>query len=84
MDYGDYNSTVTDNLIQEALTQAPAATAQISDLWHQASEQSMKDAAFIPLVQAGVPIFKSANVMNPVYLPINEAYDITNVWLNNA
>jgi hypothetical protein len=44
----------------------------------------MKDAAFIPLVQAGVPIFKSSNVMNPVYLPINEAYDITNVWLNNA
>jgi hypothetical protein len=31
-----------------------------------------------------VPIFKSANVMNPVYLPINEAYDITNVWLSNA
>jgi peptide/nickel transport system substrate-binding protein len=84
VDYGDYNSSVTDNLIQEALTQAPSATTQISDLWHQVSEQSMKDAAFIPLVQAGVPIFKSANVMNPVYLPINEAYDITNVWLNNA
>ena len=69
---------------QEALTQAPSATAQISDLWHQVSQQSMKDAAFIPLVQAGVPIFKSSNVMNPVYLPINEAYDVTNLWLSNA
>jgi hypothetical protein len=35
-------------------------------------------------VQAGVPILKSSNVMNPVYLPINEDYDITNVWLSNA
>jgi ABC-type transport system substrate-binding protein len=84
VDYGDYNSTVTDNLIDEALTQAPADTTQISNLWHQVSEQSMKDAAFIPLVQAGVPILKSSNLMNPVYLPINEDYDITNVWLSNA
>ncbi len=84
VDYGDYNSTVTDNLINEALTQAPADTTQITNLWHQVSQQSMKDAAFIPLVQAGVPILKSSNLMNPVYLPINEDYDITNVWLSNA
>jgi ABC-type transport system substrate-binding protein len=84
VDYGDYNSTVTDSLINEALTQAPADTAQISNLWHQVSEQSMKDAVFVPLVQAGVPILKSSNLMNPVYLPINEDYDITNVWLSNA
>jgi peptide/nickel transport system substrate-binding protein len=84
VDYGDYNSTVTDNLINEALTQPPADTTQITNLWHQVSQQSMKDAAFIPLVQAGVPILKSSNLMNPVYLPINEDYDITNVWLSNA
>jgi ABC-type transport system substrate-binding protein len=84
VDYGDYNSLETDGLIEKALTQAPTATAQIADLWHQVSQQSMKDAVFIPLVQAGVPILKSSNVMNPVYLPINEDYDITNVWLSNA
>jgi ABC-type transport system substrate-binding protein len=84
VDYGDYNNPVTDNLIQKALTQPPSATTQISNLWHQVSVQSMKDSAFIPLVQAGVPIFKSSNLMNPVYLPINENYDVTNVWLSNG
>jgi ABC-type transport system substrate-binding protein len=84
VDYGDYDSAVTNGLIEQALTAAPTATSQISELWHQVSQQSMKDAVFIPLVQAGVPILKSSNVMNPVYLPINEDYDITNVWLSNA
>jgi peptide/nickel transport system substrate-binding protein len=84
VDYGDYNNTVTNNLVQQALTQPSTDTAQISDLWHQASEQSMKDAAFIPLVNAEVPLYKSSQVMNPVYLPINENYDITNVWLSNG
>jgi ABC-type transport system substrate-binding protein len=84
VDYGDYNSPVTENFVQEALTQPSTATAKISELWHEASEQTMKDAALIPLDIVNVPLFKSSQVMNPVYLPINENYDITNVWLSNG
>jgi peptide/nickel transport system substrate-binding protein len=83
VDYGDYNSPVTNHLIQQALAQPSTATAKISDLWHQASVQSMKDAAFIPLATVEVPLYKSTRLMNPVYLPINENYDITNVWLSH-
>ena len=81
VDYGDYNSPVTNNLVHEALTQPSTATAKISELWHQVSVQDMKDAAQIPLVTDNVPLLKSSQLMNPVYLPINENYDITNVWL---
>jgi peptide/nickel transport system substrate-binding protein len=84
VDYGDYNSPVTENFVQQALTQPSTATAKISELWHEASEQTMKDAALIPLDIVNVPLLKSSQVMNPVYLPINENYDITNVWLSNG
>jgi ABC-type transport system substrate-binding protein len=82
VDYGDYNSPVTNQLIKQALSQPSTASAKISDLWHQASVQAMKDAALIPLATVAVPLYKSTRLMNPVYLPINENYDITNVWLN--
>ena len=84
VDYGDYNSPITNSLIQQALQQPSTATAKINELWHQASVQSMKDGAFIPLATVGVPLYKSTRLMNPVYLPINENYDITNVWLSNG
>jgi ABC-type transport system substrate-binding protein len=82
VDYGDYNSPVTNQLIKQALSQPSTASAQINDLWHQASVQTMKDAALVPLATVAVPLYKSTRLMNPVYLPINENYDITNVWLN--
>ncbi len=84
VDYGDYNSPITENFVQQALTQPSTATAKISELWHEASEQTMKDAALIPLDIVGVPLFKASQVQNAVYLPINENYDITNVWLSNG
>ena len=84
VDYGDYNSPITENFVQQALTQPSTATAKIDELWHEASVQTMKDAALIPLDTVGVPLFKSSQLMNPVYLPINENYDITNVWLSNG
>jgi ABC-type transport system substrate-binding protein len=82
VDYGDYNSPITESFVQQALTQPSTATAKISELWHEASMQSMKDASLIPLDTVNVPLYKSSRLMNPVYLPINENYDITNVWLN--
>jgi peptide/nickel transport system substrate-binding protein len=84
VDYGDYNSPVTENYVQQALTQPSTATAKISELWHDASVQTMKDAALIPLDLVQTPLYKSSQLMNPVYLPINENYDITNVWLSNG
>lgn len=83
VDYGDYNSPVTNRLVRQALATPGSQLDQIASLWHQASLQSMKDAAFIPLAEVGVPLMKSSRVHNAVYLPINENYDITNLWLSN-
>jgi hypothetical protein len=44
----------------------------------------MADAALIPLATVDVPLYKSSRLMNTVYLPINENFDITNVWLKNG
>lgn len=84
VDYGDYNSPTTNSLVRQALALPVTQAAKVDDLWHQVSMQSMKDAAFIPLVTVDVPLYKSSRLMNPVYLPINQAYDVTNVWLKSA
>jgi peptide/nickel transport system substrate-binding protein len=84
VDYGDYNSPITNGLVQQALSLPSSESAKVADLWHQASMQTMTDAALIPLNIVDVPLYKSSRVMNPVYLPINENFDITNVWLKNG
>jgi ABC-type transport system substrate-binding protein len=83
VDYGDYNSPTTNTLVQQALSLPSSEEAKVGDLWHQISVQSMKDAAFIPLASVDVPLYKSSRLMNTAYLPINQNYDITNVWLKN-
>jgi peptide/nickel transport system substrate-binding protein len=83
VDYGDYNSPITNGLVEQALSLPSSEQAKVSDLWHQVSVQSMTDAAFIPLAIVDVPLYKSSRLMNTVYLPINENFDITNVWLKN-
>ncbi|MCW2599261.1 MAG: transporter substrate-binding protein [Frankiales bacterium] len=84
VDYGDYNSPVTNGLVAQALSLPVSQAAKVDDLWHQVSLQSMQDAAFIPLTSIDVPLYKSSRLMNPVYLPINQNYDITNVWLKTG
>ncbi|MDT5302418.1 MAG: peptide/nickel transport system substrate-binding protein [Mycobacterium sp.] len=83
VDYGDYNSPITNGLVEQALSLPSSEQAKVSDLWHQVSVQSMKDAAFVPLAIVDVPLYKSSRLTNTLYLPINENFDITNVWLKN-
>jgi peptide/nickel transport system substrate-binding protein len=82
VDYGDYNSPITNNLIEQALSLPSSQVLQVANLWQQASLQAMRDAALVPLATVDVPLYKSSRLQNTVYLPINENFDITNVWLN--
>jgi peptide/nickel transport system substrate-binding protein len=84
VDYGAYNSPITNGLVQQALALPSSEQAKVDELWHQVSMQSMKDAVFIPLCSVDVPLYKSSRLMNTAYLPINQNYDITNVWLKNG
>jgi hypothetical protein len=58
--------------------------SQAASYWHQADEQVMADAAFIPFQTQLTPLFRSARVHNAIYLPFNQQYDITQVWLSNS
>jgi peptide/nickel transport system substrate-binding protein len=78
-DWGGYDDPTVDSLV----TQAESATtlAAAARLWHQADEQVMKDAAFIPFQTSLTPLFRSARVHNAIFIPFSEYYDITQVWL---
>jgi ABC-type transport system substrate-binding protein len=80
VDYGDYNSPVVNALIDKAESAPDASTA--ATYWHQADEQIMKDAAFIPFETQKVPAFHSSRVKNALWSPFAQSYDITNLWLN--
>jgi ABC-type transport system substrate-binding protein len=80
VDYGDYNSPTVNALIDKAESAPSAATA--ATYWHQADEQIMKDAAFIPFETQKVPAFHSSRVKNALWSPFAQSYDITNLWLN--
>jgi ABC-type transport system substrate-binding protein len=80
-DWGGYDNPTVDSLV----TQAESATtvAAASALWHQADEQVMKDAAFIPFETSLTPLFRSARVHNAIFIPFAEYYDVTQVWLSS-
>jgi peptide/nickel transport system substrate-binding protein len=84
VDYGDYDNTVVNKLIDKASSLSASQTAEVADTWSQVSLQSMKDAAFIPLVSQNLPLYTSSRVHNAVFLPINGNFDITNIWLSGG
>ena len=80
-DWGGYDNPSVDSLV----TQAESATtiAAAASLWHQADEQVMKDAPFIPFETSLTPLFRSSRVHNAIFIPFSEYYDITQVWLSS-
>ncbi|MEZ0092665.1 ABC transporter substrate-binding protein [Streptacidiphilus sp. EB129] len=79
-DWGDYNSTATNALIDQALSAPTVAAA--GALWHQTDVQIMQDAAFIPFETQKTALFRSTRVHNAIFFPLSQAYDITQVWLS--
>jgi len=80
-DWGGYDNPSVDSLV----TQAESATTitAAAALWHQADEQVMKDAPFIPFQTQLTPLFRSARVHNAIFIPFAEYYDVTQVWLSS-
>jgi ABC-type transport system substrate-binding protein len=84
VDYADYNSPIVNGLVKKALSLPASKEAEVAEAWHQVSVQTEKDSPYIPLVSQTVPMYHSTRLMNTLYLPINENFDITNVWLKGA
>jgi len=83
--YGCYNSTALDGLIKNAEAATSLTTA--GSLWHQADENVMKDAVFVPLLNQLAPYYSSSRVHNAgssavVYAPNIGGPDVTNLWLS--
>jgi ABC-type transport system substrate-binding protein len=78
--YG-YDDKGVDALVAQAETATTLTAA--AGLWHQADEQVMADAAFIPIETNLKPLFRSARVHNAIFLPLSGSYDITQIWLSN-
>jgi peptide/nickel transport system substrate-binding protein len=78
--FGFYNNpAVTALTNQGSTTGSPAAAAQV---WAQADQQVMKDAAIYPIDQQFQPNYHASYVHNAVYVPSIQNFDPTNVWLS--
>ncbi len=81
-DFGGYDDKTVDTLVDQAESAATMTAA--AKLWHQADEQVMADAAFIPLQTELTPLFRSVRVHNAIFIPFSASYDITQVWLSDS
>ncbi len=80
--FGFYKSEETNALIEQAV--AAKTEDEAADLWHQADEQVMKDAAFFPITNPKQPNYHAEQVKNAQYIPGIQNFDPTNVWLDPA
>jgi peptide/nickel transport system substrate-binding protein len=78
--YGCYNSPITNKLIDQALE--AKTTDEAANLWAQADQQIMKDAAFVPFQQQLTPLTRSNRVHNALFQQKSVTYDYTNLWLS--
>ncbi len=79
--WGGYCDPATDALITKAL--AATTLAASAAFWHQADQQIMADAAFIPVHSQLLALFHSSRVHNAIYFPFAEQYDVTQLWLSS-
>jgi peptide/nickel transport system substrate-binding protein len=77
--FGFYDSARVQALIAEA--SVAESEDEAAQLWHQADEQVMKDAAFFPVSSRLQPNYHAAHVRNARYIPAIQNFDPTNVWL---
>jgi ABC-type transport system substrate-binding protein len=80
-DWGGFDDPAVDALVNQAESATSLSTA--ASLWHQADEQVMKDAAFIPFQTQLTPLFRSSRVHNAIFQPFSEGYDYTQIWLSS-
>jgi peptide/nickel transport system substrate-binding protein len=78
--YGCYNSTTTNDLVNKALTATSLSAA--AAFWHQADMQVMNDAVIVPFTDQNTPGYHSTRVKNAIWSWINQLYDPTQLWLS--
>jgi len=80
--YGCYNNPSVNSLITQA--EGASSLSVAATAWHQADMDIMQDAAIVPMMDQGFPMFSSARVRNAMFQPNIGEHDITNLWLANG
>ena len=78
--FGYYQSSSVNNLINQALNQPTEAAAD--KIWAQADQQVMKDAAIYPITSPLQLNEHAPYVHNAVYMTQYQQFDAANVWLS--
>jgi peptide/nickel transport system substrate-binding protein len=78
--YGFYDSAKANALISQA-TEAKTES-EAGNLWQQADQQVMQDAAFFPITQPVQANYHAEQVHNTVYVEAFQNFDPANVWLS--
>jgi len=79
-DFGLFNDTTVNSCIDQA--KAATTSAAANQIWGQCDEDVMKAAAFFPITNPNEPLFHPPFVHHTVFMPVYQAYDWTNVWLD--
>ncbi|HEY3842112.1 MAG TPA: ABC transporter substrate-binding protein [Acidimicrobiales bacterium] len=79
-DYGDYNDATVNKDITAAENTASLTTAAKD--WAAADKQAtLKDPAWIPLLNQALPQFIGSTVVHGIYVPFIGGFDPTNLWV---
>jgi peptide/nickel transport system substrate-binding protein len=79
--FGFYSNPSVTALINKA--SSTANTASADQMWVQADEDVMKDAAIYPITDQLQPDYHASYVHNAIYIPATQEFDPTNVWLTS-
>jgi hypothetical protein len=73
------SSKTVDLLVEEA--ESAPTLEQAATYWHQADEQVVADAWFIPFQTSLIPLFRSQRLHKAIYFPLSQSSDVTQIWL---
>jgi peptide/nickel transport system substrate-binding protein len=79
--FGYFQSSTVNNMINQALSQPTEAEAD--KIWAQADQQVMKEAAIYPITSPLQIAVHAGYVHNAVFISVFQAFDPANVWLSN-
>jgi peptide/nickel transport system substrate-binding protein len=82
VNYGAYDSSETNRLIDAALSATSEAASL--DFWKQAATRVMEDAAIVPLSEGKEAIYHSRRARNCNFSSLSFNCDVTAIWLEGA
>ena len=78
--FGFYSNPSVTALINKAAS--TASTSAADQMWVQADQAVMKDAAIYPITDSLQPNYHASYVHNAIYITAIQQFDPANVWLS--